>query len=107
MTVTDLDQHLAELQSAADAYAARHQFVEDLTWPQGVRIAVAFTCDFDAMLVRQLLKEPPMQLAKGEFGGRAGVWRLVERLEAQGVMAASFTRSAVGGRHRRGRRCLV
>src|SRR6266704_2628951 len=38
MTVTDLDQQLAELRSAADAYAARHQFIEDLTWPQGVRI---------------------------------------------------------------------
>jgi hypothetical protein len=30
MTVTDLDQQLAELQGAADTYAARHQFIEDL-----------------------------------------------------------------------------
>src|SRR6266702_855411 len=75
MTVTDLDQQLAELQSAADAYAARRQFIEDLTWPQGVRIAVNFTCDFDAMLLRRLLNEPPMQLAQGEFGGRVGIRR--------------------------------
>jgi peptidoglycan-N-acetylglucosamine deacetylase len=35
-------------------YAARHQFIPDLTWPEGVRIAVNFTCDFDAMLLRRL-----------------------------------------------------
>jgi hypothetical protein len=73
MTATDLDQQLAGLRSAADAYAARHQFIPDLTWPEGVRIAVNFTCDFDAMLLRRLLNEPPMQLAKGEFGGRVGI----------------------------------
>ena len=55
MTRTDLDQQLAELQSAAYVYAARHQFIPDLTWPEGVRIAVNFTCDFDAMLLRRLL----------------------------------------------------
>ncbi len=60
MTVMDLDQQLAELRSAADAYAARHQFIEDLTWPQGVRIAVNFTCDFDAMLLRRLLSGSPL-----------------------------------------------
>ena len=52
MTATDLDQQLAELRSAADAYAARHQFIPELTWPEGVRIAVNFTCYFDAMLLR-------------------------------------------------------
>ena len=67
MTAIDLDQQLVELRSAADAYAARHQFIPDLTWPEGVRIAVNFTCDFDAMLLRRLLNEPPIQLAKGEF----------------------------------------
>ena len=91
MMATDLDQQLAELRSAADAYAGRHQFIPDLTWPEGVRIAVNFTCDFDAMLLRRLLNEPPMQLAKGEFGGRVGVWRLVELFDAHGVKATIFT----------------
>jgi peptidoglycan/xylan/chitin deacetylase (PgdA/CDA1 family) len=91
MAVTDLDQQLAELRSAADAYAARHQFIEDLAWPEGVRIAVNFTCDFDAMLLRRLLDEPPMQLAKGEFGGRVGIWRLIELFDAHGVKATIFT----------------
>ena len=91
MTPTDLDQQLAELQSAACAYADRHQFLPKLTWPAGVRIAVNFTCDFDAMLLRRLLNEPPMQLAKGEFGGRVGVWRLVELFDAHDVKATFFT----------------
>ena len=91
MTATDLDQELAELRSAANAYAARHQFIPDLTWPEGVRIAVNFTCDFDAMLLRRLLNEPPMQLAKGEFGGRVGIWRLIELFDAHGVKATIFT----------------
>src|SRR2546430_17714107 len=91
MTVTDLDQQLAELRGAADAYAARHQFIEDLAWPEGVRIAVNFTCDFDAMLLRRLLNEPPMQLAKGEFGGRVGIWRLIELFDAHSVKATIFT----------------
>jgi hypothetical protein len=49
MTPTDLDQQLRELQSAAYTYAGRHQFIPDLTWPEGARIAVNFTCDVDAM----------------------------------------------------------
>src|SRR6516164_3140868 len=91
MTAIDLDQQLVELRSAADAYAARHQFIPDLTWPEGIRIAINFTCDFDAMLLRRLLNEPPMQLAKGEFGGRVGIWRLIELFDAHGVKATIFT----------------
>ena len=91
MTATDLDQELAKLRSAANAYAARHQFIPDLTWPEGVRIAVNFTCDFDAMLLRRLLNEPAMQLAKGEFGGRVGIWRLIELFDAHAVKATIFT----------------
>jgi hypothetical protein len=34
------------------------------------------------MLLRRLLNEPPMQLAKGEFGGWVGIWRLVELFTA-------------------------
>src|SRR2546429_4568921 len=91
MRATGLDQEVGKLRSAANAYAARHQFIEDLAWPEGVRIAVNFTCDFDAMLLRRLLNEPPMQLAKGEFGGRVGIWRLVELFDAHGVKATIFT----------------
>ena len=47
-----------------------------------------FTADFDAMLLRRVLNEPPMQLAKGEFGGRVGIWRLIELFDSHGVKAA-------------------
>jgi peptidoglycan/xylan/chitin deacetylase (PgdA/CDA1 family) len=91
MATTDLDQNLVELRNAAEVYAARHQFIPDLTWPEGVRFAVNFTCDFDAMLLRRLLNEPPGQLAKGEFGGRVGIWRLLELFDAHRVKATIFT----------------
>src|SRR5437879_5257581 len=86
-----LDQELVTLRDAAGAYAARHRFIEDFTYPPGVRIAVNFTLDFDTMLLRRLLNEPPMQLAKGEFGGRVGIWRLIELFDSHGVKATIFT----------------
>jgi peptidoglycan/xylan/chitin deacetylase (PgdA/CDA1 family) len=88
---TDLDEELAQLRGAAQGYAARHQFIPDFAWPPGTRIAVNFTLDFDAMLLRRLLGEPPMQLAKGEFGGRVGIWRLIELFDAHRVKATIFT----------------
>ncbi len=85
------DREFDELRNAAQAYAARHQFIPDFAWPQGTRIAVNITLDFDAMLLRRLLDEPAMQLAKGEFGGRVGIWRLIELFDAHGVTATIFT----------------
>src|SRR5262249_51487155 len=66
--ISQLGRDLTELTEAGGAYAARHRRMADLCWPPGVRIAVNFTLDFDSMLLRRLLSEPPMQLAKGEFG---------------------------------------
>jgi peptidoglycan/xylan/chitin deacetylase (PgdA/CDA1 family) len=86
-----LDHELADLSRAARAYDARHRFIPDFAYPAGIRIAVNFTLDFDAMLLRRLLDEPPMQLAKGEFGGRVGIWRLIELFDAHGVKATIFT----------------
>ena len=86
-----LDDELAELSAAAEAFAARHQLIPDFAWPPGTRIAVNFTLDFDAMLLRRLLEEPPMQMAKGEFGGRVGIWRLLELFDAHGIKATIFT----------------
>ena len=67
------------------------QRIDNLAWPKGARIAVNFTADFDAMLLRRLHNEPPMQLAKGEFGGRVGVWRLIELFDAHDIKATIFT----------------
>jgi len=82
---------LTELSQAALRYDARHQFIDSIAWPNGARIAVNLTVDFDAMLLRRLLNEPPMQLAKGEFGGRVGIWRLLQLFQTHGVKATIFT----------------
>src|SRR6202140_2989510 len=87
----DLDRELTDLKSAAADYDARHQVIADCAWPGGGPIAVIFPADFDAMLLRRLLNEPPMQLAKGEFGGRVGIWRLIELFDSHGIKATIFT----------------
>ena len=86
-----LRQEIADLKGVAEGYAARWQRIDNLAWPNGKRIAVNFTADFDAMLLRRLHNEPPMQLAKGEFGGRVGIWRLIELFDQHGIKATVFT----------------
>ncbi len=86
-----LSQEIAELDQAADRYASAHERIPKLSYPPGIRIAVNFTADFDAMLLRRLMNEPPMQLAKGEFGGRVGIWRLIELFNSHRVTATIFT----------------
>jgi peptidoglycan/xylan/chitin deacetylase (PgdA/CDA1 family) len=86
-----LRQEIAGLKRVAEASAARQQQIEKIEWPAGMRIAVNFTADFDAMLLRRLNNEPPMQLAKGEFGGRVGIWRLLELFGSHGIKATIFT----------------
>jgi peptidoglycan/xylan/chitin deacetylase (PgdA/CDA1 family) len=49
------------------------------------------------MLLRRLLNEPPMQPAKGEFGGRVGIWRLIELFDLHGVKATIFTPGRICG----------
>lgn len=75
----------------ARSFEARHEFIDNFRCPEGRRIAVNFTADFDAMLFRRVLNEPPMQRAKGEFGGRVGIWRLIELFDAHQVKATFFT----------------
>lgn len=86
-----LEQEIAEVTRTARGYEARHQFIEDFHYPDGIKVAVNFTCDFDAMLLRRLLNEPPGQLAQGEFGGRVGIWRLIELFSSHDVKATIFT----------------
>src|SRR5499426_4316290 len=83
--------NLDEWKAAAQRYSGRHQRIGKLVWPNGARVAVNFTADFDAMLLRRLNNEPPMQLASGEFGGRVGIWRLIELFDSHGVTATIFT----------------
>ena len=86
-----LERELTTLAAAARRYDARHRRIGKIAWPEGQRMAVNFTADFDAMLLRRLLNEPPMQLAKGEFGGRVGIWRLLALFDGHGIKATIFT----------------
>jgi peptidoglycan/xylan/chitin deacetylase (PgdA/CDA1 family) len=82
---------LQELRDAAESYGARHVHIDHFTYPPGKRMAVNLTVDFDAMLLRRVSNEPPMQLAKGEFGGRVGIWRLLELFGTHDIKATIFT----------------
>src|SRR5262245_36539206 len=86
-----LSAELASLKAAAAHNRRCFQRLDDLAWPRGARIAVNITVDFDAMLLRRLNNEPPMELAKGEFGGRVGIWRLLELFAAHDIKATIFT----------------
>jgi peptidoglycan/xylan/chitin deacetylase (PgdA/CDA1 family) len=86
-----LEQDLLALTRAGLKEEARYRTIPRIRWPDGVRMAVNFTADFDAMLLRRLMNEPPMQLAKGEFGGRVGIWRLIELFDHHDIKATIFT----------------
>src|SRR5271166_4322742 len=102
-----LEQEVADLCAVAQRDDARYQRISDLTWPGGARIAVNMTADFDAMLLRRLLNEPPMQLAKGELGGRVGIWRLIELFDSHGIKATIFTPGRVCELYPRARRAAA
>lgn len=87
----ELQREINALEAAATHADGRHSFLADFQWPEGTRIAVNFTCDFDAMLLRRLKNEPVGQRAQGEFGGRVGIWRLIELFDAHAVKATIFT----------------
>lgn len=86
-----LEQEIIDLAAVTANYAGMHERIPKLSYPPGIQIAVNFTADFDTMLLRRLMNEPPMQLAKGEFGGRVGIWRLMELFDSHGVKATIFT----------------
>jgi peptidoglycan/xylan/chitin deacetylase (PgdA/CDA1 family) len=87
----DDGSELDSLAAAAQRAETQHELIARISWPEGVRMAVNLTLDFDAMLLRRVLNEPPMQLAKGEFGGRVGIWRMLELFESHRVKATIFT----------------
>ncbi len=91
MDRTGIADGIGHLVQAARRYDERHLPIRDFVYPEGVQIAVNFTLDFDAMLFRRLMNEPALQRAKGEFGGRVGVWRLIDLFDAYDVKATLFT----------------
>lgn len=85
-----LRKEVSDLVAAFRTDRSTYHRLGRITWPGGHRIAVNFTADFDAMLLRRLNDEPAEQLAKGEFGGRVGIWRLIELFDSHAVKATFF-----------------
>ena len=65
--------------------------IKNFEYPKGVRLAVSFTIDFDAQVNRRLKNEPAMELTQGEFGGRIGIWRLMDLFDRHGIKLTIFT----------------
>jgi len=86
-----LSNDLAALKGVAAHNSQRYRLLAAVRWPNAARIAVNVTVDFDAMLLRRLNNEPAMELAKGEFGGRVGIWRLLQLFARHGIKATIFT----------------
>jgi peptidoglycan/xylan/chitin deacetylase (PgdA/CDA1 family) len=84
------DFDLADYRAVVSAQETQHEGAAASNWPDQHQVAVNLTADFDAMLLRRLLGEPPMQLAMGEFGGRVGIWRLLELFNRHDVKATLF-----------------
>ncbi len=88
---SDIKLELQQLREATETHGTRYVHLDNFVYPEGKRIAVNFTLDFDTMLRRRFSHEPIMQLAKGEFGGRVGIWRLLELFESHDIKATIFT----------------
>ncbi|TYC78831.1 polysaccharide deacetylase family protein [Stappia sp. BW2] len=86
--VTDAFQDLVRI---GHFQQSRRLPIPDFAYPEGVKLAVNFTLDFDAMLLRRLLNEPWGQKAKGEFGGRVGIWRILDMFDSEAVKVTLFT----------------
>lgn len=70
--------------------------IADFVFPPGVRVIINFTIDFDAMIYRKFLNEPKLWCAQGEFGGRTGLWRLLDILKEFNIPATLFLPGQTG-----------
>lgn len=65
--------------------------IPDFKYPDGKKMAVSFCLDYDSMLQRKLNKEPVQEWAKGEYGGRTGIWRFLEVWGENDIRGTLFT----------------
>jgi len=77
--------------TAGHSTESKYYRIENFKYPKGIRLAVNFTVDFDAMLNRRLKNEPVMELTQGEFGGRVGIWRLMDLFGSYNIKLTIFT----------------
>lgn len=81
----------ADTTGALENIPSKYAFIDNFEYPQGIRLGVNFTVDFDAQLNRRLRNEPVMELTKGEFGGRVGIWRLMDLFDNYDIKLTLFT----------------
>ena len=64
--------------------------IKNFVFPEGVRVLVNLTIDYDTSVFRTYLGEPPLWRSQGEFGGRVGLYRLLDVLDNFHVPATIF-----------------
>ena len=69
----------------------QYALLDNFRYPEGIRLAVSFTFDYDTMLKLRLSNEPAMELTEGEFGGRVGIWRAMDLFDQVGMKFTLFT----------------
>ncbi|MFC1886499.1 polysaccharide deacetylase family protein [Thermodesulfobacteriota bacterium] len=79
------------LDKMLDRLPFKESGMDGFKYPEGIRLAVNFTIDFDAMLARKLMQDPALSVTKGEFGGRVGIWRLMDLFDKHDIKATIFT----------------
>jgi peptidoglycan-N-acetylglucosamine deacetylase len=85
------DKPLADTSGLAERIFTKNFTIKNFEYPKGIRLAVNFTIDYDAQLNRKLKNEPVMELSKGEFGGRVGIWRLLDLFDKYSIKLTIFT----------------
>lgn len=89
--VMRMEDILLETKKASERHRSTIRQIDNFKYPKGVQLAVNFTVDFDAMLLRRVYNEPVMWKTQGEFGGRVGIWRLLDFADKHGVKLTVFT----------------
>jgi peptidoglycan/xylan/chitin deacetylase (PgdA/CDA1 family) len=66
--------------------------MEKVEWPEGIRCPVCLSFDFDAQIgiVSLGYGDRLNQITEGEFGGRVGIWRILDLLDKYDVKATFF-----------------
>jgi peptidoglycan/xylan/chitin deacetylase (PgdA/CDA1 family) len=91
-TVMESEKHVdvRNARPAASKDFPAYVYIKNFHYPKGIRMAINFTINFDAQLLRKLKNEPIMEVTRGEFGGRVGIWRLMDLFDRQRIRATLF-----------------
>jgi peptidoglycan/xylan/chitin deacetylase (PgdA/CDA1 family) len=87
-----------------------YHFPKEFSWPQGVRIAVMLSFDFQGGEGVRPLKNGNVDheaYTQAEYGPQTGVWRILELLEKQGVKSTFLTCGAIAERYPDAVRAIV